>query len=228
MNYSSAVQKAKSERRDHRKAKSVATSVERRKLVRDSKDFITVEREHDPLRRFGGSLKSVYYDSDGDGYKDSYGRVYRSGPVDKPGVIVPSFGPIVAPVSGPSGLILAETVAPPASGPSGTTPELLAPASGPSGTTPELLAPANGPSGLTTSAGAPANGPSGLTPQVGAPVSGPSGLSTAKLTLNINIEASQDTIVAKTTEPAGTLEYASDLGYLFIYDGTDWHRTNGA
>jgi len=213
MNYSSAVQKAKSERRDHRKAKSVATSVERRKRVRDSKYFITVEREHDPLGRFGGSLKSVYYDSDGDGYKDSYGRVYRSGPVDKPGVIIPSFGPIVAPVSGPSGLILAETVAPPASGPSGTTPE--------------LLAPANGPSDLTPSLAAPASGPSDLTPQVDAPVSGPSGLGAVKLTLNINIEASQDTIVAKT--PAvGTIEYASDAGYLFIYDGTDWHRTNGA
>jgi len=183
MNYSDALQKAKSERRDHRKAKSVATSVERRKRVRNSKDFITVEREHDPLGRFGGSLKSVYYDSDGDGYKDSYGRSYRSGVANKPGVIIPSFGLIVAPISGPSG----------------TTPELLAPSSGPSGTTPEILAPANGPSGL-----------SGI-----------------KATLNINIEASQDTIVAKSPD-AGTIEYASDSGYLFIYDGSDWHRTNGA
>ena len=224
MNYSDALQKAKSERRDHRKAKSVATSVERRKRVRDSKDFITVEREHDPLGRFGGSLKSVYYDSDGDGYKDSYGRSYRSGVTNKPGVIIPSFGPIPTPISGPSGTT--PQILAPASGPSGTTPELLAPASGPSGLNTSASAPANGPSGTTPEILAPANGPSGTTPEILAPANGPSGLSGIKATLNINIEASQDTIVAKT--PAtGTIEYASDVGYLFIYDGTNWHHING-
>ena len=300
MNYSDALQKAKSERRDHRKAKSVATSVERRKRVRDSKDFITVEREHDPLGRFGGSLKSVYYDSDGDSYKDSYGRSYRSGVVNKPGVIIPSFGPIIAPVSGPSNLNTEETfLAPasgpstldaslkvpvsgpstldtsieapasgpstvettvnvplagpsnlnavegipnapaagpstlntnipaPASGPSTLNTNIPAPASGPSTLNTNIPAPASGPSTLNTSLSVPASGPSTLDASITAPASGPTGLSTALATLNINIEASQDTIVAKTAEPAGTIEYASDVGYLFIYDGTDWQRTNG-
>jgi hypothetical protein len=60
-----------------------------------------------------------------------------------------------------------------------------------------------------------------------APANGPTGLVATKFTLNITIEASQDTIVAKTPE-IGTIEYASDVGYLFIYDGTDWHHINGA
>ena len=320
MSYSKKVQKAKANRSDHRKARAVAGSVNRTSVKRDSKKFKSLEREHDQDQRFGGNLKAVYFDSDGDGYKDTYGRVYRSGVVGKPGAEIPTFGPIVPPVSGPTNLLAAEILSAPApaSGPSSLIASIVAPANGPTGlgasisipiagptglgasvNSPiagptglgaELLAPANGPTGLNafegipdapvsgpttlaasvnapangpTSLGAsviaPANGPTGLgasevvdppasgptglgasvnAPAEGptelgasevfpAPASGPTGLSAAKATLNINIEASQDTIVAKTTEPAGTIEYASDVGYLFIYDGTDWHRTDG-
>ena len=330
MSYSKKVQKAKATRSDHRKARAVAGSVNRTSVKRDSKKFKSLEREHDQDQRFGGNLKSVYFDSDGDGYKDTYGRVYRSGVVGKPGAEIPTFGPIVPPVSGPTGLLVSKLVSKPASGPSeliarilapangptgldasvsipnsgpsgldatvnipnsgptGLGASVIAPANGPTGLGAELLAPANGPTGLNAfegipdapvsgptglgaSVNAPANGPTGLDASVNAPAngptelgasvnapaegptglgaaevftaptsgptglgasvnaptSGPTGLSAAKLTLNITIEASQDTIVAKTTEPAGTIEYASDVGYLFIYDGTDWHRTNG-
>jgi len=334
MSYSKKVQKAKANRSDHRKARAVAGSINRTALKRDSKKFKSLEREHDQDQRFGGSLKSVYFDSDGDGYKDTYGRVYRSGVVGKPGVEIPTFGPIVPPVSGPTNLLAAEILSAPApasgpssliasivapangptglgasisipiAGPTGLGASVIAPANGPTGLGAELLAPANGPTGLNAfegipdapvsgptglgaSVNAPANGPTELGASVNAPAegpttlgasevvdppasgptvlgasvnapaegptvlgasvnapaegptglgasevvdppaSGPTGLSAAKATLNITIEASQETIVAKTTEPAGTIEYASDVEYLFIYDGTDWHRTNG-
>ena len=318
MSYSKKVQKAKANRSDHRKARAVAGSINRTSVKRDSKKFKSLEREHDQDQRFGGNLKSVYFDSDGDGYKDTYGRVYRSGVVGKPGAEIPTFGSIVPPVSGPTNLLAAEILSAPASGPSsliasisipiagptGLGASAIAPANGPTSLGAELLAPANGPTGLNafegipdapvsgpttlaasvnapangpttlaasvnapangpTSLGAsviaPANGPSGLgasevftapangptglgasvnAPAEGptglgasevftAPTSGPTGLSATKLTLNITIEASQETIVAKTTEPAGTIEYASDVEHLFIYDGTDWHRTDG-
>ena len=330
MSYSKKVQKAKANRSDHRKARAVAGSINRTALKRDSKKFKSLEREHDQDQRFGGNLKSVYFDSDGDGYKDTYGRVYRSGVVGKPGVEIPTFGHIVPPVSGPTGLLVSKLVSKPASGPSDLIARILAPANGPTGLDASVsipnsgpsgldatvnipnsgptgldasisipnagpsgldavvnapnsgptglnafegipdapvsgptglgasviapangptglgasviapangptglgasevfTAPANGPTGLGASVNAPAEGPTGLGASVNAPTSGPTGLSAAKLTLNINIEASQDTIVAKTTEPAGTIEYASDVGYLFIYDGTDWHHTDG-
>ena len=256
MSYSKKVQKAKANRSDHRKARAVAGSINRTALKRDSKKFKSLEREHDPRRRFGGSLKSVYFDSDGDGYKDTYGRVYRSGVVGKPGAEVPTFGPI-APSNGPTNLLAAEIISAPANGPTELDASVNAPAEGPTvldasvnapiagptvldasvnapaegpttlGASEVFDPPASGPTELGASVNAPAEGPTGLGASVNAPAEGPTGLSAAKLTLNINIEASQDTIVAKTTEPAGTIEYASDVGYLFIYDGTDWHRTNG-
>jgi len=312
MNYSNAVQQAKAERSDHRKARAVAGSAARRTRKRDSKNFVTVEREHDPLRRFGGSLKAVYFDSDGDGNKDSYGRVYRGGAAHKPGVIIPTFGPpkagpsglqveefiavppasgpsglavsviapasgpsdletsviapasgpsdletsviapaagpsdletsVLAPASGPTGLIASEgipdapasgpsgldaTVNIPNSGPSGLDATVNAPASGPTGLDATVNAPASGPTDLSAGVAAPASGPTGLDATVNAPASGPTGLNAVKATLNITIEDSQDTLVANT--PAtGTIEYASDVGYLFIYDGTEWHRINGA
>lgn len=172
MNYSNAVQQAKAERSDHRKARAVAGSVARRTRKRDSKDFVTVEREHDPLGRFGGNLKAVYFDSDGDGKKDSYGRVYRGGAANKPGVIIPTFGP---PKTGPSGLLAEEIFIPiPASGPSGLTLSVIAPAAGPSGLETSVIAPAAGPSDLETSVIAPASGPSDLDTEILAPTSGPS------------------------------------------------------
>jgi hypothetical protein len=285
MSYSKKVQKAKASRSDHRKARAVPGSVNRTALKRDSKKFKSLEREHDQNQRFGGSLKSVYFDSDGDGFKDTYGRVYRSGVVGKPGAEIPTFGPIDPPVSGPSGLLASKILEKPSAGPNGLIARILAPeegpagldasvnipnsgpttlsasvnspASGPSGLTASevFTAPASGPTGLaaavnvpsagptdlTASVNAPTSGPSGLaagiaapnsgptdiSASVNSPASGPSGLNAAKLTLNITIEPSQDTIVAKT--PAiGTIEYASDVGYLFIYDGTNWHNINGA
>jgi hypothetical protein len=310
MSYSKKVQKAKANRSDHRKARAVAGSVNRTALKRDSKKFKSLEREHDQNQRFGGSLKAVYFDSDGDGYKDTYGRVYRSGVVGKPGAEIPTFGPSNPPVSGPTGLLVSKLADKPASGPSDLIARILAPANGPTGLDSSIIAPASGPSGLDASisipnagpsglgavvnapnsgpttldasvnapangptgliasegipdgptgldatvnapnsgptgldatvnapnsgptdlsagTAAPANGPTGLDATVNAPANGPTGLSAAKATLNITIEASQATVVAKTPD-AGTIEYASDVGYLFIYDGTDWHHINGA
>ena len=319
MSYSKKVQKAKASRSDHRKARAVAGSVNRTAVKRDAKKFKSLEREHDQDQRFGGSLKSVYFDSDGDGFKDTYGRVYRSGVVGKPGAEIPTFGTINPPVSGPAGLTaskLPDEILAPVSGPSGLSASVNlpnagpagldasvnipnsgptglnafegvpdAPASGPTGldasvnapsagpndliasvTVPNagptgldagVAAPASGPSGLTASEvfTAPTSGPTGLDASVNAPIagptdlaigveapnsgptdisasvnspaSGPTGLDATKLTLNITIEPSQNTIVAKTPD-IGTIEYASDAGHLFIYDGTDWHRINGA
>ena len=328
MSYSKKVQKAKANRSDHRKARAVAGSVNRTALKRDSKKFKSLEREHDQNQRFGGNLKAVYFDSDGDGYKDTYGRVYRSGVVGKPGAEIPTFGPSNPPVSGPTGLLVSKLADKPASGPSDLIARIIAPANGPTGLDSSIIAPASGPSGLDASIsipnagpsgldavvnapnsgpttldasviapangptgliasegipdapasgpsgleasvnipnagptgldasinipnsgptgldaavnapssgptdlsagiGAPANGPTGLDATVNAPANGPTGLVAAKLTLNITIEASQATVVAKTPD-AGTIEYASDVGYLFIYDGTDWHHINGA
>lgn len=313
MSYSKKVQKAKASRSDHRKARAVAGSVNRNALKRDSKKFRSLEREHDQDRRFGGSLKAVYFDSDGDGFKDTYGRLYRGGVVGKtelavsatspvletPGIsdltslvgnpssgpsglllstLLPVSGPLDltasvnspasgptglnalegipdAPVSGPSDLIatvnvpstgpidLTASVNSPTSGPSGLDAGIAAPASGPSGLTASevFTAPASGPTGLDASVNAltagpsdldagiaaPNSGPIDLTTSVNSPASGPTGLNAVKLTLNITIEASQNTIVA-TAPDIGTIEYASDVGYLFIYDGTDWHRINGA
>lgn len=299
MSYSKKVQKAKANRSDHRKARAVAGSVNRTAIKRDPKKFKSLEREHDQNQRFGGNLKAVYFDSDGDGYKDTYGRVYRSGSVGKPGAEIPTFGPSNPPVSGPTGLLVSKLAAKPASGPSDLIARILAPAngptglgasisipnagptgldaiinapnsgptgliasegipdapasgpsgldasvnipnagptgldatvnapaSGPTGLDASVNAPANGPTDLSAGIVAPANGPTGLDATVNAPANGPTGLDAVKLTLNITIEANQETILAKAPE-IGTIEYASDAGHLFIYDGTDWHHING-
>ena len=289
MSYSKKVQKAKANRSDHRKARAVAGSINRTALKRDSKKFKTLEREHDQGQKFGGSLKSVYFDSDGDGFKDTYGRVYRSGVVGKPGAEIPTFGPIVPPVSGPTNLLAAEILSAPVSGPSSLVALIVAPSNGPTSLDASVNPPANGPTGLiafegipdapvsgpttldasvnaptngptglnavevftapangpttldasvnaptngptvlNASVNAPANGPTGLNAAevFTAPTNGPTGLSAAPPTLNITIEASQDAIVAKIPA-AGTIEYASDIQHLFIYDGTEWHRTDG-
>ena len=253
MKYGKAVKKAKAARSDHRKAKLPLVTSRRPKL--DPASFVTVERQHDPLGRFGASLGTIFFDSDGDGSEDTYGRRRRVGSVG--GVLeVPTFGP-TAPSNGPTNLLAAEIISAPANGPTELDASVNAPAEGPTvldasvnapiagptvlgasvnapaegpttlGASEVFDPPASGPTTLGASVNAPAEGPTGLGASVNAPAEGPTGLSAAKLTLNINIEASQDTIVAKTTEPAGTIEYASDVGYLFIYDGTDWHRTNG-
>ena len=254
MKYGKAVKKAKAARSDHRKAKLPLVTSRRPKL--DPVSFVTVERQHDPLGRFGASLGTIFFDSDGDGSEDTYGRRRRV--VSVGGVLeVPTFGPIAPPVSGPTNLLAAEIISAPSNGPTELGASVNAPANGPTeldasvnapiagptvlgasvnapaegpttlGASEVFTAPASGPTELGASVNAPAEGPTVLGASVNAPAEGPTGLSAAKLTLNINIEASQDTLVAKTTEPAGTIEYASDVEYLFIYDGTDWQRTNG-
>ncbi len=58
----------KAERTDHRRANPNAGT--RRDRIRDSKKFITVEREHDANRSFGSCLKVSYIDSNADGFLD--------------------------------------------------------------------------------------------------------------------------------------------------------------
>jgi hypothetical protein len=179
-------------------------SLTRRDIVRDASKFKTVEREHDPLRRFGGSIGGGYIDTDGDGLPDKIVRVTRGGslgiskhpeipasadpPVLGPSgltavaILPPAFGPSgltateSVPASGPNGLTAGENV--PSSGPSGlsASQQFNPPISGPSGLTATESAPAQGPSGLSASESIPASGPSGLTASEAVPVSGPSGL----------------------------------------------------
>ena len=73
---------AKLLRTDHRKANPA--SVTHRDRVRDSKNFKTVEQQHDPEGKFARSIKCNYIDSDGDGYKDLYLRKNRSASASKP------------------------------------------------------------------------------------------------------------------------------------------------
>ena len=156
-------------------------SLTRRDIVRDSAKFKTLEREHDPLRRFGGSVGGLFIDTDGDGSPDQIVRAYRcaSAGVGKH-TESEQTDPVDPPISGPSGLTATESV--------------------------------------------PAQGPSGLTATEAVPVSGPSGLTATKLTLNTApFSTDQDALVA-TAPAAGTIAYATDSGYLFIYDGSDWHN----
>lgn len=224
MSYSNTVQQAKASRSDHRKARAVAGSINRIALKRDSKKFKTLEREHAQDRSFGGSLKAVYFDSDGDGFKDTYGRLYRGGVVGKTGATVSATGPTF---ETPGISDLTALVRNPSSGPSGLLLSKPLPVSGPLGLTSSVSTPVSGPLGLASSVSAPVSGPIDLTSSVSAPVSGPLDLTAERVELNITFEASQDTIIATTPE-AGTLKYAEDVGALFIYDGTDWHHFKGA
>jgi hypothetical protein len=184
-------------------------SLTRRDIVRDSAKFKTLEREHDPLRRFGGSVGGLFIDTDGDGSPDQIVRAYRcaSAGVGKH-TESEQTDPVDPPISGPSGLTATESV----------------PAQGPSGLSASEAVPVSGPSGLTASENAPASGPSGLTATEAVPVSGPSGLTATKLTLNTApFSTDQDALVA-TAPAVGTIKYSSDVSALFIYDGTDWHH----
>ena len=198
-------------------------SLTRRDIVRDSAKFKTVEREHDPLRRFGGSVGAAYIDSDGDGSLDKIIRVTRGGSL---GISKYPETPVSTdpPVSGPSGLTATEAV--PVSGPSGltATQQIDPTVSGPSGLTATENVPVSGPSGLTATEAVPASGPSGLTATEAIPVSGPSGLTATKLTLNIAPLSTDQYALVATTPAVGTIKYSSDIDRLFIYDGTDWHN----
>lgn len=320
MNYGKEVKKAKAARSDHRKAKlPLVTS---RRPDRNPADFITVEREHDQLGLFGASLGTVYFDSDGDGQKDTYGKNRRTGSVG--GLLeVPTFGPIDPPAStltelssfvktpytgprfvsddvsapaqgpslvssylklplsgpdgvstavniplnGPIGLVAGTTttssapsnltaiVKPPVTGPSfvtdgiahpsegpsslsasiGATSEgpsnlnvsVATPDSGPSSISASINTPAEGPSSLAAGVAAPSEGPSNLAAGVNAPASGPSGLSSEVPTLNIEIVSDQSFADNSSSGTEGEIKYSSDVEYIFIHNGTEWHRTNG-
>lgn len=172
MNYGKEVKKAKVKRSDHRRAKLPVLSS--RRPDRDPTDFITVEREHDQLGRFGASLGTVYFDSDGDGKKDTYGKNRRVGSVR--GLLeVPTFGPVEKPIDGPNGL--ASFVKPPISGPSFVTDGTELPLSGPSELSTLLSSTESGPYGLNSSVNAPVSGPSFLDDSTNTPSSGPEQLS---------------------------------------------------
>lgn len=196
----------KANRTDHRKAVAEpSVSVRRRRKI-DSKNFKTVEQVNDPSDRFARSIKAVYYDNDGDGYDDSYGRVFRSGAAGKPGAIIPTFGPIIPPVSGPSDLTADEVFLAPASGPSNLDATIIVPNAGPSDLDTEVLAPVAGPSDLDTAILAPAAGPSGLNVVEGAPdapASGPSDLD-ASIAAPASGPSDLDTsIIAPASGPSG-------------------------
>ena len=113
---------------DHRRANP--RSGTRRQRIRDSKKFKTVEREHDPLRRFGSCIKVNYIDSDGDGYKDLIIRKTRLTSVGSSKYSVSSTPPASnAPANGPTGI---SVTAPPANGPTGIS-VTAPPANGPTG-----------------------------------------------------------------------------------------------
>ncbi len=153
-------------------------SLTRRDIVRDASKFKTVEREHDPLRRFGGSIGGGYIDTDGDGLPDKIVRVTRGGSlgISKHPEIPASVDP---PVSGPSGLTAA-SLQPPAFGPNGLTATESVPASGPNGLTAGENVPLSGPSNLTANVSIPASGPNGLTASESVPASGPNGLTASE------------------------------------------------
>lgn len=48
----------------------------------------------------------------------------------------------------------------------------------------------------------------------------------SRLTLNIEI-VSDESFVNSGSGSLGEIKYSSDVGYLFIFDGTKWQRTNG-
>lgn len=183
---------------DHRRANP--NSGTRRKRIRDSKKFKTVEREHDQLRRFGSSIKVDYIDSDADGIKDLIIRKTRitsigstkyqsvtAVPSTGPGSLSSVAVPLAAPVSGPSNL-------------SGIV---------------NTPVPASGPSNLSGAATAPV-----------APVSGPTGISAAIAQFNIAPIVSNQIALVATTPADGTIVNSSDTGALYIYDSadTEWHH----
>ena len=61
-----------------------------------------------------------------------------------------------------------------------------------------------------------------------APASGLDIDSASKLTLNIQITEVQSFADDPNSGETGEIKYSSDTGYLYIHDGTNWHRINGA
>lgn len=87
-------------------------------------------------------------------------------------------------------------------------------------------APANGldvedASVIAPVAGLDINNASVIAPAAGLDIDG-----TEKLTLNIEIVSDQS-FADSGSGSLGEIKYSSDVGYLFIFDGTNWQRTNG-
>ena len=61
-----------------------------------------------------------------------------------------------------------------------------------------------------------------------APASGLDIDSASKLTLNIEIVSEQSFADDPNSGETGEIKYSSDTRYLYIHDGTNWHRINGA
>ena len=61
-----------------------------------------------------------------------------------------------------------------------------------------------------------------------APASGLDIDSASKLTLNIEIVSEQSFADDPNSGETGEIKYSSDTGYLYIHDGANWHRINGA
>ena len=74
-------------------------SLSRGVIKRDSKEYKTVERASDPEEKFAKSIKAKLVDTDGDGFKDSFGKIHRNPAVGK-GYYGRMFAPYVAPKSG--------------------------------------------------------------------------------------------------------------------------------
>lgn len=91
-----------------------------------------------------------------------------------------------------------------------------------------LSAPTSGPGSLSVGLQPPASGPSSLVAGLQPPVSGPSSLAAVKLTLNIApLETDDSFAYDPSSGSSGEIRYSSDTGYLYIHNGTEWHRYHG-
>ena len=88
--------------------------------------------------------------------------------------------------------------------------------------------PISGPKALSAAVAVPAIGPKSLSGVVQLPSTGPSSLNAVKTTLNIApIYTDQSFSSNPASGSAGDIRYSSDTRYIFIHNGTEWHRTNG-
>ena len=91
-----------------------------------------------------------------------------------------------------------------------------------------LSAPTSGPGSLSVGLQPPASGPSSLVAGLQPPVSGPSSLAAVKLTLNIAPLETEDSFADDPSSGSlGEIRYSEDHGFLYIHNGTKWHRYHG-
>ena len=108
---------------------------------------------------------------------------------------------------------------------------LSAPTSGPGSLSAGLQPPASGPSSLVAGLQPPVSGPSSLALTAFLPpVLGPSSLVLAEVVPTLNI-APLETDESFADDPSsgslGEIRYSSDTEYLYIHNGTEWHRYHG-